>query len=150
MLHALSPFQLRTNLGEESLSGRICCASRVDEPHERVQACVGIEVAIFSIRESGQAAKVPPVCRASVPSEFLSQGACGCSPHFLRQLLGMFQPCLEIARRRLDHGRWGKASARHLGDAPGIHIINQAEVVLPFRTNVDVSSISVFITKPSY
>ena len=61
----------------------------------------------------------------------------------------MFHPSLEVARRRLDDDRRREAGADHLGDTAGAQIVNQAEVVLASRANVDVSSVAVFVTKPS-
>ena len=57
---------------------------------------------------------MPQVCRSAVTAKFSQPGVRGAVPNFLRELLGMFEPCLEIAGRRLHDGRRREIGAPHL------------------------------------
>jgi hypothetical protein len=60
----------------------------------------------------------------------------------------MIQPCLEVARRRLDNESGSESFVLHFLDCCGRKVVHQAKVMLSFGADINVATVGVLVGEP--
>ena len=123
----LPSFKIAFHAFQELLGLGINAPGRLDQTDERIQPSSGVEIFGLPIREAAEAPKVPPISRATITAEFLSQRSRGCGTHLLAEPFRVLKPSLEIARRRFHNDCWIEASHR-LGELVGSPVAGKESV----------------------
>ena len=84
--------------------------------------------------------------RALIAAEPLGESPSRSGPLFLAELLRVLEPCLVVAGRRLDDQGRREAAWRKRGHGVKRQVIDETEVMFPFRADVDIADIAILMT----